>query len=301
MMTRSGNVLAVFALVVLIGGSNFVGVRFSNRELPPFWGAGLRFAVASLLFFAIARAQHVSLPRGGALAAAAAFGFINFGLSYALAYWGLLEAPAALAATLFAIVPLLTLVVAVTLGMERFRWSSLVGAVIAIAGVGVVFADQLRAVPPASVVALLLSAISVTAAVVLAKRLPRAHPIATNAIATVPGAALLLVLSFVAGEARELPTQTTTWIALVYLILATIVLFAGFMYIVQRWTASATSYATMLFPIVAVALGAVLARELVSAQFVVGTALVMLGTYLGALSQTAPLRAVVAAAVPRMD
>lgn len=32
-------VLVVFAAVVLVGGSNFVGVRFSNRELPRFFGA----------------------------------------------------------------------------------------------------------------------------------------------------------------------------------------------------------------------------------------------------------------------
>lgn len=35
----------VFATVVLVGGGNFVAVRFSNRELAPFWGAGLRFAL----------------------------------------------------------------------------------------------------------------------------------------------------------------------------------------------------------------------------------------------------------------
>ncbi|HEY6102605.1 MAG TPA: hypothetical protein VI007_05190 [bacterium] len=34
---------AAFLAVVIIGGSNFVAVRFSNRELPPFWGASIRF------------------------------------------------------------------------------------------------------------------------------------------------------------------------------------------------------------------------------------------------------------------
>ena len=45
MRRPNATVLAVFVLVTLIGGSNFVPVRLSNRELAPFWGAGLRFAI----------------------------------------------------------------------------------------------------------------------------------------------------------------------------------------------------------------------------------------------------------------
>ena len=59
----------------------------------------------------------------------------------------------------------------------------------------------------------------------------------------------------------------------------------------MRWTASASAYVTVLFPLVAGALGAILARELVSVQFLAGAILVMAGTYIGALAQPAPSRA----------
>ncbi len=39
--------LAMFLLVSVLAGGNAVGIRFSNRELDPFWGAGLRFAGAA--------------------------------------------------------------------------------------------------------------------------------------------------------------------------------------------------------------------------------------------------------------
>ena len=64
MRRPAGPVLAAFVLVVLIGGSNFVAVRFSNRELPPFWGAGLRFAIAGALLLLFARWRRIPLPRG---------------------------------------------------------------------------------------------------------------------------------------------------------------------------------------------------------------------------------------------
>src|SRR5207302_1653941 len=57
-------VLSVFVAVVLIGGTNFVAVRFSNRELPPFWGAGLRFAIAGLLLVGFAAWRRIRLPLG---------------------------------------------------------------------------------------------------------------------------------------------------------------------------------------------------------------------------------------------
>jgi drug/metabolite transporter (DMT)-like permease len=280
-------VLVVFALVTLIGGTNFVAVRFSNRELAPFWGAGLRFAIAGGLLLAYAKARSIPLPLGPALPGVVIFGLLNFGLTYAFAYWGLLKAPAAVAATLVALVPLLTFFLTVAIGMERFRWGGLVGGVISLAGVGIVFADQLRLnVPLDSLAALFLQAVGIAAATVLLKRLPRTHPIGTNAIAMLPGAALLLVLSLIAREPIALPSRPDVVPAFVYLVtIGAIGLFAGFVFIVQRWTASASSYAVVLFPVVTVAVGALLAGELVSAQFILGAIVVMLGTYIGAIAQ----------------
>ena len=58
--------LAAFAGAVAIGGSNFVAIRFSNRELDPLWGAGLRFALAAVVFgllFAGAAPAAAARPR----------------------------------------------------------------------------------------------------------------------------------------------------------------------------------------------------------------------------------------------
>ena len=276
--------LAVFAAVVLIGGTNFVAVRFSNRELPPFWGAGLRFAIAGVLLVGFAAWRRIRLPLGSALPGVALLGVVNFGVAYALAYWGLLQAPSAMAATFVALVPLMTFFMATALGMERFRWGGVIGGAIAVAGVAVVFVDQLRAtVAPAALAALFLQAVAVAGSTVLLKRLPRADPIGTNAVAMLCGAVFLLVVAVLARETPALPSRPEVWIAFLYLVtLGGIGLFIGVVFIVLRWTASASAYVTVLFPIVTVAVGAILAGELVSFQFVGGALLVMIGTYVGA-------------------
>ena len=280
----STTVLLVFVLVVIVSGSNFVAVRFSNRELPPFFGAGVRFFAASLLLLALSSAMRLPLARGRALLAALAFGTFTFGVTYALAYWGLQTAPAALGATLAAVALLLTFLGSVALGDERFRWSGVLGGLVAIAGVGIIFAEAVHDVPVAAVVVLTLQAIGIAASTIWTKRLPRAHPVATNAVAMAPGAALLLVLSAIAGEPAVVPARMETWIALGYLVASSTVLFVGFFFIIRRWTASASSYATVLFPIVALVVGALLGGEAVRLTFVVGAALVIAGVYVGALA-----------------
>jgi drug/metabolite transporter (DMT)-like permease len=282
-------VLAVFVAVVFIGGTNFVAARFSNRELPPFWGAGLRFAVAGLLLIGFAGWRRIKLPLGSAFPGVALFGALNFGVAFGLGYWGLLQAPSAMAATFVALLPLMTFFMATALRMERFRWSGVIGGAIAVAGVALVFIDQLRAtVPPVALAALFLQAVVFAVSTVLLKRLPRADPIGTNAVAMPCGAALLFVIAVVAGETPALPSRPEVWTAFLYLVtLGGIGFFVGVVFIVVRWTVSATSYVTVLFPLVTVAVGAILAGELVSLQFIAGAVLVMIGTYIGAFVGTA--------------
>ena len=49
---RDGTALAAFSVGTLLAGGNAVGVRVSNRELDPLWGAFLRFALAAAVRFA---------------------------------------------------------------------------------------------------------------------------------------------------------------------------------------------------------------------------------------------------------
>jgi drug/metabolite transporter (DMT)-like permease len=63
-----------------------------------------------------------------------------------------------------------------------------------------------------------------------------------------------------------------------------VAIFALFLFILKRWTASATSYLFVLFPISAVALSAWLEGEPLSTTLLLGGALVVLGVYVGALA-----------------
>jgi drug/metabolite transporter (DMT)-like permease len=276
--------LGAFAGAVLIGGSNFVAVRFSNRELDPLWGAGLRFGLAAVVFAVLCAALRLPLPRGRTLGLVVIYGLLGFALAYGCLYWALQEVPGGVGAVVLAIGPLLTLLLAVAHGMERFSVRAAAGAVIAVAGSALIFFQ------PGSVdfgwtpfVLLLVAALAASEAVVVSKLCGPLHPVVINVVGMTAGAAALLVAAAVAGERFALPEAGKTQVAVVYLVAATVGLFLCVLVVVQRWTASATSYIFVSMPVVAVVLGALVADEEITLTTVLGGAIVCAGVYLGAL------------------
>jgi drug/metabolite transporter (DMT)-like permease len=282
---RDLRTLAAFAAFVIIGGVNFVAVRFSNRELTPLFGAGLRFVTAAIVLLAIVLIWKLPLPAGRALRGTLLYGFLSFAMSYALAYWALTTLPAAIGSLVFASTALFTVVLAPLHGIERFRWRGLLGALITLAGIGILAdlgnADQPPLLP---LLAMLGSAAAAAESGVILKKAPAAHPIPTNGLAMGLGGVILLLNSMLIGEDWVLPAIPQTWLAVTYLsLIGSVGLFGLFLYVIRRWSASATSYSTALIPVVSAIAASFLAAEPITANLVIGGTVVLAGVYLGAL------------------
>ena len=283
--------LGAFVGAVFIGGSNFVAIRFSNRELDPLWGAGLRFALAAGVFGLLCAALRLSLPRGRALVLVGTYGLLAFGAAYGCMYWAMQEVTAGVAAVVLAIGPLLTLVLAVAHGMERLGMRALVGALVAIAGsVLIFFQPGSVAFGWGSFALLGLAALFASESVVVSKLAGPQHPVAMNFVGMSAGAVVLMIVAVTAGERLALPADGETRLAVGYLVAATVGLFLLVLVVVQRWTASATSYVFVLMPVIAVGLGALLLDEPITATTIVGGMIVCAGVYVGATRRGSPHR-----------
>jgi drug/metabolite transporter (DMT)-like permease len=272
------------ALVVLVG-ANFIAVKVSNLELPPFWGGGLRFSIASALFALIIVARRITLPRGRALGAAALYGLIGFGIPFGLIYWSVVELPAGFATVLMALVPLFTVILAIGHRLERFRWPAVAGGCLAVVGIGIGYGALDVAAHPLSILGLIVAALAFAETNIVAKRLPPMHPVAANAVGTAVGALLLLGLSVLLGEPRPLPDRPETWLALAYVVsFGTLVVFVLFLFVVKRLPASTVAYEFVLAPIVTAALALVLLAEPITPVGLVGGAIVLIAVYLGAFA-----------------
>jgi drug/metabolite transporter (DMT)-like permease len=284
------NTYLAFANAVLIGGANFVAVSFSNMELPPLFGAALRFALAALLFFFIMRISGVPLVRGRAAVGAAIYGILGFGAAYAFLYYALVGLAAGTVAVVMAAVPLFTLIMAVLLGQERLSLRGIVGGGLAIAGIAILSLGTLGGdLSPTYLIAAILGAVAASASTVAAKALPNVHPLNMNAIGMASGTLLLIIGSLLFQERWVLPYETNTWLALGWLVvLGSVGLFQLFLYVIRRWTASATVYAITAMPVVAVVLGAIMLGQPITPAVLVGGAMVIFAVYVGAISRPKP-------------
>ena len=134
--------LLAYIAGIIFTGANAVAVRFTVAELHPFWGASLRFGGAALLFWIIVLIRRTPLPSPRDLPGLLLYGAVNFGIGYAFIYWGIRSIPAGMTQVILALVPLLTILLAVVHGLEALRWPRLLGALIAVAGIALAFFEQ---------------------------------------------------------------------------------------------------------------------------------------------------------------
>lgn len=277
--------LAAFVTQAVLAGGNAVGVRFSNRELEPLWGAALRFMLAAALMVALMAAMRLDLPRGRAFTGSVLYGLFNFGLPFALIYYGLVHVHAGLGQVLLSLVPLATLLLAVLWRQEQVRAAALLGTALALAGVALMTRGPIReAAPLLSVLALVGASFCFAQALVLVRRFPRVHPVAMNGVGMSAGAVVLLAAAAVSRDSFALPQDTQTWLAIAYLVVfGSVGVFLLLLYVLGRWPATRTAYAFVLIPFVTVLLSAWLDDEPVTVGLVLGGLLVLAGVYVGAL------------------
>jgi len=274
-----------FVLVVILGGANFVAVRLTLRDLAPFWGAAVRFLPASVILLFACLLFRVPLPRGRSLAGALLFGLLNFAAFYAFAYWGLQRVQAGSAALATSTVPLLTLVLAWLQRLEKLTIHGLAGAGLAVMGIVIIqLGHNTGEIPLASLMAFVAAAACAAESLVVLKRFRLTDPLSTNAVGMGVGGLVLLFLSFLVREPWSLPRAPEAWRALAYLIpFGTLLLFGTQVFLVRRWSASAAAYVFVPIPIVAAALGVLLAGERVSSWLLIGGFLILAGVLLGVL------------------
>jgi len=290
--TQTRSALIAFLLTVFLAGNNALAVRFSNVEIPPFFGAAIRFAIAGLILFLIVLFLRLPLPRGRNLLGAVLFGALGTGINYALMYWALESLQAGMSMVILALVPLLTFLFACLHKQEAFSWKSIAGSLLAVGGIVTIIAGQINAqLPILPLLAVVAAAACFAESTVIIKIFPQSHPITTNAIALSMGAVILFVLSLLWREQPVIPTQSVTWISLVYLIIfGSVVTFILTVYVIKNWSASAASYQFVLFPFVTITMGSWLANETINTALLLGGLLVLAGVYIGGIANTRQIK-----------
>jgi drug/metabolite transporter (DMT)-like permease len=279
------SVLTYFAAFILLVGGAPVAMRISFTELQPFWMGLARFGLGAAAFWALALFKRLQVPKGRALVGAMLYGTLGVGISFVLLAWGLVKTSASMAALLMAMVPLMTVLLSFSQGVEAFTIRGLFGALLSVAGIAVTVGGASAAdISLVHIGAILLGTVFLAQSGVIIKRFPPNPPIMTNAVAMTVGAAILGAASLVAGESWVIPSKPSTWAALSYLVIfVTILAFMFYLQVLNKWSASGASYGFVVIPLVTAAVAAVLSNEPITTNYIIGAALVLAGVFVGAL------------------
>jgi drug/metabolite transporter (DMT)-like permease len=276
-------VVLAFIISTILAGNNAVAVRYSNAEIPPFLGGALRFGAAAIVLLVIVFVMRLPLPKGKQWIGTIIFGALQFGISPLMFYWSLLDVSPGMFQIILALSPMITFLLAIIHKQEDFRWRTMAGCLISVVGVAVVFRDGMNAqVSLMSLAAVLVGTVTISEAVVLYKSFPKSHPVTTNAVGMGVGALILFITSQLTGEVMRMPVSSSTWIALVYLIIfGSILTFVLAFVVVKYWKASVASYQLLLMPFVTMISSSLMIGERLTLLILVGGVLVLMGVYVG--------------------
>jgi len=275
----------VWLLLCLIWGSTWLFIKLGLADLPPFTFAGIRFVIASTILLAIIKARGLSLPRTRAdWTLLAVTGVLSFSFNYGLVFWGEQYISSGLAALLQATIPAFGLVIAhYYLPGEQMTPVKIFGVLLGVAGVGVVFSNQLSAAGPralAGCAALVFgSACAAYANVLVKSRGSKLDPAILAGGQMIFGLPPLLLIGIsLEGNPFHFHWTRMAIVALFYLaIVGSVVAFLSYYWLVQHMDVTKTMLVALVTPVIAVALGVIVLHEELNWRTFAGGAMIMFG------------------------
>jgi drug/metabolite transporter (DMT)-like permease len=270
-------VAALYALLVVVWSSTWVAIKFGLEDCPPLLGAGLRFAAAGLLLLAIAAVRRAPLRTDWRLAGVLAL--FPFALAYGLVYWGEQSVPSGLAAVLFGALPLYTaLLGAAVLPDAPLRRRAVAGIALAIAGLGLAFAETAGSELAGAAALALAPVAGSVGAVSIKRRGGRLDPVVLNGWGMLAGGVALLGASASSERWAGVGWTAESIASIAYLaVIGSALAFVAMTVLLRHVSAQAVSFVYLVLPFGALAFGAALYGEALSPRALGGAALVSSG------------------------
>ena len=273
-----------FSIVSFVWGSTWLAIKIGLENIPPFLGAGVRFAVATVILLIIVRIRKIRVPfTRDAKKVYLVLGILSFGIAYGLAYWGEQFITSGLCSVLFAAFPLCVAVFShFVLENERLTVYKITGIALGVVGLAIIFWSDLSLSGSTGVLgiaALLLSAVLQGFTLVLIKKYGQpVSPFAMNLVGMGSGTIVLLVLGFAFESGQSIVWNSTAVGSVLYLAaIGSVLAFVTYYWLLKRIEAVYLALTTFINPIVAVILGAIVLGESLAPQTAVGAVFVLAG------------------------
>jgi drug/metabolite transporter (DMT)-like permease len=287
-----------FIIITLIWGSTWIVIRDQLGPVPPTWSVTYRYIIACGAMFAYAAATRVplSVGREGHLLAVA-FGIPQFFLNFNFVYFAEQYITSGIVAVVFALLLVPNSALAWIFLKHRVGMRFLVGSAVAMAGVALLFVNEIRnsEVSTANVlIGIGLTILGVLAASVSnvmqgAERLRSRPIVAMLAWGMLYGTLANGLFATLVYGAPVFEYRLGYWLGLIYLgLFASALAFTFYFGILRAVGPGRAAYSSLLVPIIAMALSTIFEDYHWSTLAVAGGLLALLGLFIALRSRRAP-------------
>src|SRR5579859_2136299 len=284
MAALKGKALIAYFVVCVFWGSTYLAIKIGVTELPPFLFAGLRFLIAGLLLFAIARALGDRLPRRSDWATLAIVGVLLLAGGNAFVVWSEQYVGSGIASVFVVTVAIWTALFDAIIpgGQSELTWRIIAGLLLGFFGtvllVGATPAEILAA-DKRGPIALTLASASWALGTVYAKRHPtHASPYMGAAFQMIVGGATVALIGTVLGEWPAWHLSARGVGAIAYLVVfGSILGYSAYSYALRHASATVVGTYAYVNPVIAVMLGWLLLREPVVGRTFIAMAMILTG------------------------
>ena len=289
-MSKSQNkfliVLAFFAIYV-IWGSTYMFNKIVVSEIPAFMSASIRFFIAGILIFIIAKILGLSLSvTKTQLKNSLIAGFLFLAFGNGVVVWALNHVDSGFAALEIAAQPLVVLIMMRVLEKKKIQPMSWVGVAFGIVGIYLLVSqDQLLVQEGSLLSVLLIFACMLSwsyASLFVAKADLPSNYFVNTGYQMFFGGILLFFESMLLGEQWISPlewSETVQWSMLVLIIFGSIIAFTSFNYLLKVVSPEKVATATYVNPIIALILGWYFLKEEITLQSVMAAIVLLTGVY----------------------
>lgn len=277
-----------YALLSIIWGTTWLALKVSlNEGMAPSYAVGIRFLLSGIIFWLIMFFRHEKVPlTKRAISLYLQFGFLNFGISYALTYWATQFIYSNLASILWASFPIITTLMAhFYLPNEKLNKKKIISLALGIAGTVFIISQSGNFggenVSIGIVVILIAIIVASWPNAYLKKYKSKVNTFQLNAMAQTIGGIFLLCIAIFTEPGQAMIWTKTNILATAYLILfGSVITFSLYFWLFSYLSLTQITYVTFFSPIIAIFIGWIFLDEQLSFMILIGANLIILGAVL---------------------